>query len=553
MSAWLFYGSLLSYALGVWWQIQAPVSEPTMLWWLLLATALAFLWRYHTPTRYHRYVLLVSICLLGLSVGALRVWWVETNQPISPLSDFVATKTTITGMVVREPDVRARTTQLVVESGQTLVLVRADRYAELAYGDVITAHGTLEQPEAFITDLGRSFNYPGYLQAQGISFILAFAEVEVLERNQGSWLMSYLLNFKHSFMDRLEELIPDPYVGLGEGLLLGVQQALGNELETAFRKTGIIHIVVLSGYNVMLVVAFVLYVFAFFMGFRTRIVCGLVAITLFALLVGLSATVMRASIMAGLLLLAQASGKTYLVLRGLVLAGAVMLVFNPYLIAYDVGFQLSFLATLGLIVVAPYVERWFALVPTKFGIREFLTATVATQLFISPLLLYQIGEFSVVSVIVNVLVLPMVPVAMLLTFVTGMLALVSNIVATPFAYLAYASLAYIIVLAEFFGSLPFASYIVPAFPGFIVPLCYLVFGLVYWRYRHLFTQFGYGEMAERLVVATAKDTTLSQYATWQMEDEEVLRARLAERTTKEKADVIVATPTQSSDTPIFFR
>jgi competence protein ComEC len=259
-----------------------------------------------------------------------------------------------------------------------------------------------------------------------------------------------------------------------------VKQALGDTLEDAFRQTGIIHIVVLSGYNVMLVVAFVMYVFSYFLPLRARVIAGLCAITAFALLVGLSATVVRASIMAGLLLIASALGRTYDVLRGLLLAGAFMLLLNPYLLVYDVGFQLSFLATLGLILVAPQFENLLAQVPTKIGVREFMIATVATQIAVLPLLLYQIGELSLVAVFVNVLVLPMVPVAMLLTFIVGMAAMVSAPLASLFVYPTYLSLTYIIEVALWWASVPFAAVVIPAFPFYVVPIAYFALGAVLW-------------------------------------------------------------------------
>jgi len=150
-------------------------------------------------------------------------------------------------------------------------------------------------------------------------------------------------------MRSIEAVIPEPQVGLAEGLLLGVKQALGDELEVVFRKTGIIHIVVLSGYNVMLVVIFITYVLSYVLPYRARVPFGILAIVCFAVLVGLSATVVRASIMASLILFARATGRTYAVMRALCFAGVIMVLINPYLLVYDVGFQLSFLATLGLI------------------------------------------------------------------------------------------------------------------------------------------------------------------------------------------------------------
>ena len=166
-------------------------------------------------------------------------------------------------------------------------------------------------------------------------------------------MLAILFIFKQKFIKALEAVIPEPQAGLGEGLLLGVNEALGDELKTAFRKTGIIHIVVLSGYNVMIVAEAIMRLLAFWFTPWIRLLIGLIAIGGFAFLVGLGPTVVRASLMAALILVARATGRHYAVLRSLMFAGLVMLIFNPHLLVFDPGFQLSFLATLALIWLAP--------------------------------------------------------------------------------------------------------------------------------------------------------------------------------------------------------
>jgi competence protein ComEC len=159
-------------------------------------------------------------------------------------------------------------------------------------------------------------------------------------------------------------------------------------------------------------------------------------------------------------------------MRALLIAGVAMLLINPYLLVYDPGFQLSFLATLGLIVLAPFIESKLHLVPTTFQAREFLTATVTTQLFVLPLLLFQIGAFSVVSVIVNVLVLPMVPVAMFFTFVAGVGGMLVTELGILLGFVAHLSLSYIILIAKLFSGLPFAAVTVPSFPLWVMAVAY---------------------------------------------------------------------------------
>lgn len=484
-NGFIFYAVTISFALGIFTRSFFALGLPEIIWLLLLALAVAAAARTKSYSLRANHLAVVGICIFLFALGALRfefASWYKTNPDFETR---VGETITVEGIVVREPSERANTTHLYVKTGDELLLVMVDRHVEkFAYGDKVRATATLKKPESFETDLGRTFNYRGYLLAQGVSYTMPFAEVEILEREQGNFLLAKIFAFKNVFMEKVESLIPEPQAGLSEGLLLGVKRALGADLEGVFRKTGIIHIVVLSGYNIMLVVIFIRYILGSMLGRRFGSLVSLLGVALFAIMVGLSATVLRASIMAGLLILLGFTGRIYLVLRGLTLAGFIMLLINPYLLAFDVGFQLSFLATLGLILVAPTLIERFSFVPSHVyvNVREYLVATLATQLFVLPLLLYQIGEFSIVAVLVNVLVLAMVPVSMLLTFITGMVAFVSPALAIPFAFLDYLSLSYISGLASWFAELPFASFVVPPFPFYLVPLSYAAIGYLVWRF-----------------------------------------------------------------------
>jgi competence protein ComEC len=227
------------------------------------------------------------------------------------------------------------------------------------------------------------------------------------------------------------------------------------------------------------VVGFVMTILSFFVKARLRLVFGLAAIISFALIVGLSATVVRASIMAALLLVAQTFGRTYDVLRSLFVAGLVMIVINPDLLLFDIGFQLSFMATLGLIAALPWLDGGEQ-PELLLNVRGYVVATIATQIAVLPLLIYQIGQVSVVSVPVNVLVLPAVPFAMLGSF----LAAVVNIVwPTGGLLLGYGSqllLEYIMWVASWFAGLQFAAVELPAISAWWILGMYAVIGYLYW-------------------------------------------------------------------------
>lgn len=523
MSNLFFYTGIISLCVGV--LLGTVFDVLSIYWWWLcfVALALCVAGRKKPTHAASRRVLLGGFIGVLLALGAVRAELYQ--QKLTLVSLPVADDVQLEGIVVREPQQRERTTHVYVETAAGLILVYADRYQAVRYGDAVTLQGEVARPESFTTDLGRTFNYPGYLAAKGVTHVMYYPTMSIVGARDGNVFFEYLYAAKDAFRAHVQTAIVAPQSALGEGLLLGVGGVLGTYWETIFRQVGIIHIVVLSGYNVMLVILFVQYVLSYVLPYRARIVFGFVAIIAFAVLVGLSATVVRASVMASLLLLLQFSGNVYNVLRGLFLAGALMLLWNPLLLLYDPGFQLSFLATFGLILCAPYIERWVRFVPSVLSVREFLVATLATQLFVLPFLLYQIGEFSVVAVIVNVLVLPMVPLAMLLTFFAGLAGFIAPSLALVFGALAQLSLTYILRVAELFSAVPFASFAVPAFPLWVVFVSYGLLG--YFLYY----------------IHTPRQTVVHAPG-WTIEEESEVRRR-----------IMAATPSAATtnDTPIFFR
>ncbi len=188
-------------------------------------------------------------------------------------------------------------------------------------------------------------------------------------------------------------------------------------------------------------------------------------------MVGVSATVIRAGVMAALVLIARTIGRPYAALRALTFAGFVMVLINPYLLAFDPGFQLSFLATLGLVFFAEGLSARLTLVPEL--LREHLGTTLGTQLMVLPLLLFSTGKLSIVSLLVNVLVLPFVPFAMLLTFITACVGMLSPSLGILSGFISYVSLTYIIRVAEAFAQVPFASVGIPVFPWWAMVLLYV--------------------------------------------------------------------------------
>jgi len=469
---WLII-STVSFAVGIF-VANFWLPSLSILGFVLLIVVIIIVVSLREPkTIYARWLVFLAVLLLGMVAGMARFGQVAESWQ-EPLNDLVGERVEFVGVVSEMPDKRESNQRLVIVTDKAKIIVSTERYQDIAYGDEVRVSGQLRKPEAFATAWGRTFDYHGYLKAKGIAYQMSFAQVEVIGEEKGNPILSFLYSGKQKFMTALEKVMAEPYAALGEGLLLGVKQALGTDLENDFRRTGIIHIVVLSGYNVMLVVMFMMWILGLVLPYRLRIFGGLLGIVTFALIVGLSATVLRASVMAALGLLALFWSRHYDVLRALFIAGAIMLWFNPYLLLHDIGFQLSFMATLGLIMAVPHFENILASAKDKFGLREIAISTTATQVMVLPLLLYHMGEVSLVAIFVNLLVLPMVSLAMLGTFVTGLLALVSVnlglVAAVPTTFF----LAYIVEMARWWSALPLATISVPPFSPWWVLVAYLV-------------------------------------------------------------------------------
>lgn len=481
MRALLFYAGAAGFAGGIFFRSFFDIGF-SFGFLLLFVGAIAVLLSMRV-----RHALTIAIIIAAAGLGYLRLDFADQKEP-QAIKAHAGSRVSLTGIVVDEPDERLGHTKLTFEirnendEKTERVLVTTELHPRFAYGDELAVAGKLELPGVFEEE-GRVFDYASYLRKESICCVMYYPTVEKTGEGKGNPLVAALFGLKHAFLDRVGRVVPEPEDALLAGLVVGAKQSLGPEYLDVFRRVGIIHIVVLSGYNLMIVARFLMRMLNFkFLSVGVRTGAGIAGIVLFALMTGASATTVRASGMAILSLLAKATSRLYLVTRALVLAGLLMLIVNPYLLVFDASFELSFLATVGLIYFSPWFERKFAFIPERAGLREIAAATVATQLVVLPLLLYQTGLFSLVSLPVNLLVLPIIPPAMLFGFLTGLAGFLSVTLSLPFAYLSHALLSYIFLIAEWFDSLPFAAYDLGIFPAWVMTLVYAALvSLLFWR------------------------------------------------------------------------
>ncbi len=435
------------------------------------------------PSFYKGGISLIAIFFFSFGIGIIRFNITELLRDTA-LDASVEQAVVLRGMISDEPDRRDTHTNLTVSlqeldvSGtprkvHTKALISTDLHSPFLYGDEVELRGKLTKPKNFMDpQTGREFDYIHYLGKDGIYYQLFNPKIEKLSSGNGNVVVTGLFKLKESFTGNLSRLIPEPESGLLGGLVVGAKQSLGATLLEDFRKAGVIHIVVLSGYNITIVADAIRKFLGFFLSKTAGLSFGALGIFLFAIMTGASATVVRSSVMALLALLAKGSGRTYQITRALIAAGFLMVLQNPQILVFDISFELSFLATLALILVSPLIEPRLSWVPEWLGIRSVVTATLSTQLFVLPFILYQMGLLSIVALPVNLLILFVIPTTMFFGFMAGTLGFVWNILAAPFAFIAYGLLAYILGVVEWFAHLPFAAATVHYFPLWLMVLWY---------------------------------------------------------------------------------
>ncbi len=421
-----------------------------------------------------------SIFIFVFAFGIFRFHGVDKTPP-EFFESKVGEHISFTGIIIDEPDKRENNQKLTIltkeNDEQTKILASVSLDDKYKYGDEINFSGKLQKPENFTTDQGKEFDYINYLRKDGIYYVMSYVNTDVISSDNGNFIKSILFSAKAKFLEKIDLNIRQPESLLMGGLILGEKSAFSDELRKSFVNTGTIHIVALSGYNVTIIAEWIMKLFTHisFISNNLGIGLGIFSILLFVLMTGASSTAIRAGIMATLVLIARATGRNYDVGRGLVLAGVFMVLLNPFVLVYDVSFQLSFIATIAVIFFTPKIEKYFLWVPTHFQLRDIISVTSSAYVFVFPFILYKMGNLSTVALPANVLVLPFIPITMLFGFLTGLSGMIWYVLAIPFGYASYLLLYYELWIIGVFSNIPFASISIPNFPLIFTILIYAYF------------------------------------------------------------------------------
>ena len=392
----------------------------------------------------------VGFCFMLCSVG---MFWFGFNLfeiENSELIKFNGKEVVVEGRVSIDPERGAEKMQMTVDvfdDKEKLgkILVFTDKYFPAEFGDTVKIKGIIKIPDKF-----DDFDYRGYLAKDGISMIVSFPKIEII-KSQNTFI-GRVYDFKKELGRKIKENIPADSSPILEAMILGNDQLMDKELKDKLSKSGLSHVIAISGSHIVIFSAMLFEVLIFFGLWRKQALLGSIIFTvLYIFLVGMPASGVRAGIMVGLLFLAQLISRQSFNLRTLVIAASIMLLFNPLLLKFDLGFQLSFLAVLGIILIAPVFNKWLDVIfKGKIAwLREIIAMTVAAQLFTLPLLISSFGYFSLVSLLSNIIVLPITPILMALGILVPFLGV---IVALPCSIL----LSYLMIVVDISSRASFA-------------------------------------------------------------------------------------------------
>lgn len=403
--------------------------------WLFTGTGLVLtvLWKRHVGLIP---LIIVGGLLIGVWRGSIEQSKFAVYQKIYGAQVSLSGKVTDDADIGKSGEVVVRLSNIAVDkhfvAGKVWVSTAKNR--DIKRGDIIFARGKLQS---------------GF---GNFSATMYRAEVTKVQRPEPGDVARRVRDW---FADAVRVAIPEPQASLGIGYLVGQRRALPPDLNEALRIAGLTHVVVASGYNLTILVRFARRLFEKVSKYLSALSASVMIVS-FVAITGLSPSMSRAGLIASLSLLAWYYGRKFHPLVLLPFAAAVTLIVSPSYGWNDLGWQLSFSAFAGVMIVAPLAHQYFFGDKKPGALRQILGETIAAQIVTLPLLIMAFGQFSNVAIVANLLVLPLVPLAMILTFAAGIFALVipatSSIVGLPAEWL----LGYMTSVAQYLSGLPWA-------------------------------------------------------------------------------------------------
>src|SRR4030042_1446693 len=328
-------------------------------------------------------MIFIGLCLVLVVLIVWRYCLIESRIKNYQLGKYNDSEEEIVliGKGIKEPDVRETNTKLTIEASER-ILITVSRYPEYKYGDELEIIGKLETPTIF-----DDFNYRNYLKKDGIYSVIYYPQIELLKtRGWASGFYGGILDFKDKFRQGIYRFLSPPQSEILGAMILGDKNRMSQELKEKLNIAGVRHITAVSGLHVE---------------------------------------------------------RQLFIWRGIIIAAGIMLVINPMLLFYDVGFQLSFLAASGIISLGSILKKWLK--------WDILVMTVSAYVFTLPILIYNFGQVSLIGLLANLLIVPFVYWIMILGFIFVLIGLFWQSLAWFLSIPVWLLLTYIIKLVDLFS------------------------------------------------------------------------------------------------------
>jgi len=413
-----------------------------------------------------------AIMLLGASLGAARLIAAQPRiTPAHVAAHLGQRQVTVEGVVMAEPDrsldrarLRVRVESLALGDGdpwhaEGLLLVYVPAHADIDYGDRIVALGDLKAPAAY-----GDFSYREYLARQGVYATLTPVAIDVTATNQANPFLAVLIRFKEHAYGVIQSLLPEPEGSLLAGILLGIERDMPPDVVDAFEASGTSHIVAVSGFNLTLAAGLVARLARRALRRRGETVLALTVVWIYVLLVGASAAVVRAGVMASLLFIGERLGRRVHGPTSLAATILLLSIWNPFVL-WDIGFQLSVAAMWGLMCYVGPLSAWLEAQLERLttheraervvaALSDVLIVTVAVQLTTLPVQVAHFHTISPIAPVANLFILPAQPFVMAFGALALGAGLVWRALGTLVAYVAWVFLSYSIAIANLAARVP---------------------------------------------------------------------------------------------------
>jgi competence protein ComEC len=440
--------------------MRIPEATPWILLFTLFCIGLFIVWQ-------KKILIFITLILAGAGFSGIYI----KNQKHDSFQNFWNKNIEINGWAQSAPDEREKDTRITIQgtiqNQQGKILLILPPETKIAYGDSVKVTGRLLQPENF-----SGFNYQAYLERLGISGIIKKPNTIEIDPNQKQGLHIFLWGstLREKLRKNLEKGLPFTHSKIAMGILLGVKSELPQTIKESFQRSGLMHILVVSGFNVSVVVLIVAFGLRS-LGQRAVFIGTLISLLFFLTLTGLDPPVLRAVLMGGMTAWAVGMGRKTDVRNVILLSILIISLHNPLLLQRDIGFFLSIFATLGILFGCSFVEKKLHFVPS--WIRTILAVTIAAQVAVSGILILFFEQLPMVGLLANLLTEPLIPFAMASSFLVTILGWLPTVITKIISIPAIMSIELIIQIAHFLGKVP--PLILPSWTGYTVLIPTLAF------------------------------------------------------------------------------